>query len=55
MGGEKAANLRAVCGPKWITPAWAGKSEQQLRAAYEMGDHPRMGGEKVVAYSSKPM
>ena len=30
-----------------ITPAWAGKSEQQLRAAYEMGDHPRMGGEKT--------
>ena len=29
-----------------ITPAWAGKSAEQLRAAYEMGDHPRMGGEK---------
>ena len=31
---------------KWITPAWAGKSEVSKYAAKPGEDHPRMGGEK---------
>ena len=31
-----------------ITPAWAGKSEIQQVYAILNGDHPRVGGEKMV-------
>ena len=31
-----------------ITPAWAGKSRRAGRCAAASGDHPRVGGEKVM-------
>ena len=31
-----------------ITPAWAGKSTAQMLHVRQMGDHPRVGGEKIV-------
>ena len=37
--------IRANAG---ITPAWAGKSDCCRTAAHPEGDHPRVGGEKIV-------
>ena len=47
MGGEKVSvqpNKKERMG---ITPAWAGKSLLPLPDVSSVGDHPRMGGEKV--------
>ena len=45
-GKERSTAL--VGTPTRITPAWAGKSFQRARKIKERGDHPRVGGEKVV-------
>ena len=44
------------CGPALltgITPAWAGKSPRHDRTQSEYRDHPRMGGEKLLAMKSR--
>ena len=45
-GRGKAAIFRAECGPRWITPAWAGKRRRVLVKLAASRDHPRVGGEK---------
>ena len=47
MGGEKPDPPTSCRTAFRITPAWAGKSEQQTTMDTVDMDHPRMGGEKL--------
>ena len=46
--GKETGKTRRVQWPG-ITPAWAGKSSIQTTSYGALKDHPRMGGEKLVA------
>ena len=50
--GKDAVQRHATCGVG-ITPAWAGKSPRYDRTQSEYRDHPRMGGEKLLAMKSR--
>ncbi len=45
-GRGKASSAGCQSGRLRITPAWAGKSNEQIPLANVMRDHPRVGGEK---------
>ena len=47
-GRGKAAGGHHRAPKRGITPAWAGKSVHVFSFRWWVGDHPRMGGEKVV-------
>ena len=46
-GRGKASVPAVLIHPPGITPAWAGKSFCYISCNISIGDHPRMGGEKV--------
>ena len=37
-----------------ITPAWAGKSDEEAMLNYDFKDHPRVGGEKKYVSHNDP-
>ena len=43
----KAAEIMAEHDAEGITPAYAGKSQRQVRCSYLPSDHPRLCGEKT--------
>ena len=43
----KVSGQRRFYGKAGITPAYAGKSKVFLLSGYEVGDHPRVCGEKT--------
>ena len=45
-GRGKGCAATGAARPCWITPAWAGKSQQYSKTSTVKEDHPRMGGEK---------
>lgn len=47
-GRGKAASGSALAASGGITPAWAGKRNVNGLLKIALGDHPRMGGEKMV-------
>ena len=47
-GRGKENQLNPQNHPKRITPAWAGKSDELRSVFVHVGDHPRVGGEKLA-------
>ena len=47
-GRGKVRTRPSKAPPAGITPAWAGKSSVRSFIGRSRGDHPRMGGEKIV-------
>ena len=53
-GRGKGKNKRALQSKRRITPAWAGKSGCRPAWVSGSGDHPRMGGEKILRQILRP-
>ena len=54
-GRGKVHDFHQIGRSAGITPAWAGKSRRAGRCAAASGDHPRVGGEKILQRDCPPV